>query len=142
MELPSPARDLLESSALAHLVTLNEDGSPHVVVVWVGLDQDEIVIGHLGRPEKPPRQGWVYNIAQDPRVALSIQEYRRKNALGSYDYIVFHGRANIEEGGAAELLWELKKVYGAESAVRSRLPGWVVRIQVERITGVGVFEPA
>lgn len=32
------ARALVESGALAHLVTLNEDGSPQVSVIWVGLD--------------------------------------------------------------------------------------------------------
>ena len=37
MDLPDSARQLIESSALAHLVTLNEDGSPQVSIVWVGL---------------------------------------------------------------------------------------------------------
>ena len=41
--LPDSARALLDSPALAHLVTLNPDGSPQVTVVWVGLDGDEIV---------------------------------------------------------------------------------------------------
>jgi predicted pyridoxine 5'-phosphate oxidase superfamily flavin-nucleotide-binding protein len=46
-ELPDSARQVLESAALAHLVTLNEDGSPQVTCVWVGLDGDEIVCGHV-----------------------------------------------------------------------------------------------
>src|SRR5205085_6241842 len=41
------ARALLESDALAHLVTLNADGSPQVTCIWVGLDGEEIVSGHL-----------------------------------------------------------------------------------------------
>jgi hypothetical protein len=36
--LPDSARALLESPSLAHLVTLNPDGSPQVTVVWVGLE--------------------------------------------------------------------------------------------------------
>jgi Pyridoxamine 5'-phosphate oxidase len=52
---------VLESAALAHLVTLNEDGSPQVSIVWVGLDGDEIVAGpsrsnsirRLGRLSRP-----------------------------------------------------------------------------------------
>ena len=47
------ARAALASGHLAHLVTLNPDGSPQVTIVWVGLEGDEIVSGHLGR-----RQSW------------------------------------------------------------------------------------
>ena len=39
--LPDSAKAVLESPALAHLVTLNPDGSPQVTIVWVGLDGDE-----------------------------------------------------------------------------------------------------
>ncbi len=28
-------------------MTVNADGSPHVAIVWVGLEDDEIVSGHL-----------------------------------------------------------------------------------------------
>ena len=41
--LSPAARALLESDALAHLVTLGSDGSPQVTCIWVGLDGDEIV---------------------------------------------------------------------------------------------------
>jgi hypothetical protein len=34
------ARTLLESDAVAHVVTLNEDGSPQVTAAWVGLVED------------------------------------------------------------------------------------------------------
>ena len=47
---------------LAHMVTLNADGSPQVSCVWVGLDGDEIVSGHLPRNQK------VKNVERDPRV--------------------------------------------------------------------------
>ena len=47
MRLPQSVRELIESGSLAHLVTLNPDGSPQVACVWVGLEQDEIVSGHL-----------------------------------------------------------------------------------------------
>ncbi len=65
--LPDSARVVLESPALAHLVTLNPDGSPQVTIVWVGLDCDEIVAAHL------PEHRKVRNIRNDPRVALSIE---------------------------------------------------------------------
>ena len=72
--LPDSARAVLESPALAHLVTLNPDGSPQVSVVWVGLGGDEIVAGHL------PEHRKVRNIRIDGRVALSI-EIDTRNAM-------------------------------------------------------------
>ena len=45
--LTEAARTALTAGRLAHLTTLNADGSPHVSAVWIGLDGDDIVIGHL-----------------------------------------------------------------------------------------------
>ena len=47
MILNDTVRQALTADHLAHLVTLNKDGSPQVSIVWVGLDGDEIVCGHL-----------------------------------------------------------------------------------------------
>jgi PPOX class probable F420-dependent enzyme len=102
--LPDSARAVLESPALAHLVTLNPDGSPQVSVVWVGLDGDEIVAGHL------PEHRKVRNIRNDSRVALSIETDTR-NAMGLNEYLVIYGTARITEGGAAELLQRLARRY-------------------------------
>jgi hypothetical protein len=60
MLLPESARELIESGALAHLITIGRDGSPQVSCVWVGLDGDDIVSGHLGERQKLAnhRAGW------------------------------------------------------------------------------------
>lgn len=135
MRLSAAARALLESGALAHVVTLNPDGSPQVSVVWVGLDGDEIVAGHLD-----PRQKKVRNIQRDPRVALSI-ETDVSNPIGLREYLVVHGRARVVEGGAPELLQRLAHVYLGPDVtfppMDSPPPGVVSRITVERIGGVG-----
>src|ERR1700731_456144 len=78
--LPDSARAVLESPALAHLVTLNPDGSPQVSVVWVGLDGDEVVAGPL--PQHPK----VRNTRAHSRVALSIETDTR-NAMGLNEYL-------------------------------------------------------
>ena len=52
MILNEAVRQALTAGHLAHLVTLNPDGSPQVSVVWVGLDGDEIVCAHLGSWKK------------------------------------------------------------------------------------------
>jgi PPOX class probable F420-dependent enzyme len=132
--IPDSARAVLEGPGLAHLVTLNPDGSPQVSLVWVGLEGGEIVAGHL------PEHRKVRNIRRDPRVALTIESGTR-NAMGLDEYLVVHGRARITEGGAPELLQRLARVYLGPEV---RFPpmddppaGYVTRITVERLGGVG-----
>lgn len=50
--LTDPVRAALTAGNLAHLVTLNSDGSPQLSVVWVGLQDDEIVCAHLPEHQK------------------------------------------------------------------------------------------
>ena len=135
MRLPDTARKLVESGALAHLVTLNSGGSPQVSCVWVGLDEDEIVSGHLRADQRK-----LQNVARDPRVALSI-EGTEIHPPGLKEYLVVHGRARIVEGGAAELLQRLAYVYLGPDVkfppMDNPPPGHVMRITVDRIGGVG-----
>jgi PPOX class probable F420-dependent enzyme len=128
------ARALVESSALAHLVTLEADGRPQMSCVWVGLDGDDIVFASLGPRRK------LDNIARDPRVALSI-EGTEFNAMGLKQYLVVHGTARSTEGGGPELLQRLAHTYlGADvkfPPMDDPPPGVVVRITPERLGGVG-----
>jgi PPOX class probable F420-dependent enzyme len=134
MKLPDSARELIESGAHAHLVTLNPDGSPHVTVVWVGLDGEDIVAAHLPENKK------VRNIRKDGRVAVTF-ESDTKSAMGLTEYLVIYGQARIEEGGAPELLQKLAHVYIGPGVKFPPMddppPGYITRIQVERINGVG-----
>ena len=134
MELPDPARALIESSALAHLVTLNADGSPQVSVVWVGLEDGEIVSGHLGDYQK------VRNMRRDPRVALTI-EGTGVNPIGMREYLIVYGTARITEGGAPELLQRLARTYVGPDVTFPPMPepppGFVTRITADRIGGLG-----
>lgn len=134
MELPESARELLRSDALGHMVTVNRDGSPQLSVVWVGLDGDEIVSGHLGRWQK------LRNVERDPRVSISL-EAASANEIGMRHYLVVHGRGTIQEGGAPELLQELARVYVGPDVTFPPMPdpppGFVLRVTPERIGGVG-----
>jgi PPOX class probable F420-dependent enzyme len=135
IQLPRSARALIESGALAHLVTLAGDGSPRVACIWVGLDGDEIVAGHLNA-EQPK----LLRIAHNPRVALSLQS-PEVNQMGLQEYLVVRGTARLEPGGAAEMLQRLAHVYLGPQAVFPSMPdpppGVVSRITVEHIGGVG-----
>jgi PPOX class probable F420-dependent enzyme len=132
--IPDSARAVLEGPALAHLVTLEPDGRPQVSIVWVGLDGDELVAAHL------PEHRKVRNIRRDPRVALSIEAGTR-NEIGLDEYIVIHGSARVTEGGAAELLQRLARVYLGPDVkfppIDNPPAGYITHIAVERVGGVG-----
>ena len=134
MKIPPEIRALIDSGCPAHLVTLNPDGSPQVTVVWIGLEGDEVVSGHL------PRNRKVRNIERDPRVAISL-ETSHKSSMGLTEYAVLYGRARIQHGGAPELLQRLAYVYMGPNVkfppMENPPPGYVTRIQVDRIDGVG-----
>ena len=134
MKIPQDVRDLIAAGRPAHLVTLNRDGSPQVTIVWIGLDGDEIVAGHL------PRNRKVKNIERDPRVAISL-DTDTKSSMGLTEYAVLYGAARIQEGGAPELLQRLAEVcFGAGGKfppMDNPPPGYVTRIRVDRIEGVG-----
>lgn len=115
MKIPEAVRELVESGPLGHLTTLNSDGSPQVTVVWLGIEDDEFVIGHMGVWRK------VRNIRRDPRVALSLLG-AKTNAQGLREYLVIRGRARVTEGGAPALLQRLARVYlGPEAEFPRRL---------------------
>lgn len=134
MNLPDSARALIESGAHAHLVTLNSDGSPQVTLVWAGVDGDDIVTAHLFASRK------VRNIQQEGRVAVTFESSSRSE-MGLVEYLVIYGHARIEEGGAPELLQRLAHVYLGPDVkfppMDNPPSGYITRIQVERISGVG-----
>jgi PPOX class probable F420-dependent enzyme len=138
VSLPDAARTLLESGAVAQVVTLNADGSPHVTAAWVGVDGDEILFATL------PDQRKLQNLRRDPRIALSVPS-TTTNEWGLLEYLVIHGSARVTEGGAPELLQDLAHVYLGPDVVFPGMPdpppGFVTRITPERVGGVGPWNP-
>ena len=139
MELSPEARALVESDALAHVVTLNREGSPQVSCVWVGFEDGDLVSGHLS-----DRQQKLRNVRRDPRVSLSI-EGTAMHPPGLKEYVVVHGTARIEPGGAPELLQRLAHVYLGPDVEFPPMddppPGFVMRITPERLGGIGPWAP-
>lgn len=135
MKIPQLLREVIEKGPLAHLTTLNADGSPQVTVVWVGIEGDELVHAHLALHQK------VRNIRRDPRVALSFLS-DKTNAQGLREYAVVYGNARITEGGAVDLLHRLAPLYlgpGADyppPAMRN-IAGYITRIAPSRFSGIG-----
>jgi PPOX class probable F420-dependent enzyme len=113
---------------------MNKDGSPHVTVVWVGVEDGEIVSAHLPRNQK------VRNIERNSRVVLSL-EADTLSSYGLKEYAVVYGTARITEGGAPELLQKLAYVYMGSGVkfppMENPPPGYITRIRVDRVEGVG-----
>jgi PPOX class probable F420-dependent enzyme len=132
--LSDAALDLLASDAVAIVATLDADGSPQLSSAWVGIEDGEIVLGTLDDQRK------LRNLRRDPRVAVSVQS-EHVNEWGLREYLVVNGTARITEGGAPELLQRLARTYLGPEVVFPAMPdpppGFVTRIRVDRISGIG-----
>ncbi|HJQ42413.1 MAG TPA: PPOX class F420-dependent oxidoreductase [Jatrophihabitantaceae bacterium] len=132
--LNDAARTALTGGHIAHLTTLGADGSPQISAVWVGLDGDTIVSGHMADRQK------LRNVRRDPRVAFSMQT-GVVNEMGLAEHLVVRGRGEVVSGDAAGLLQRLAHVYLGPDVVfppgENHPMGLILRITPERIGGVG-----
>lgn len=132
--LNAAAREVVTGGHLAHLATINPDGSPQLSVVWVGLDGDDIVSGHLDDRLK------LRNARRDPRVVLSMQT-GVINEFGLGEYLVVRGTASVTESGAVDLLQRLAHVYLGPDVTfppgGPHPPGYVLRVTPKRVSGIG-----
>jgi len=131
--MPKELLDLIESGPMAHLSTINADGSPQVTVIWIGLDGDHLVSGHMDFYAK------LRNIERDPRVILSFDAPRVPGAVLN-PYAVLRARAAVESSDDAwDLLNRLAKTYMSPEAEfpAPKGPGYIVRYSIDRIGGVG-----
>jgi PPOX class probable F420-dependent enzyme len=137
-DLAPAAVSLLESAAVATVVTLDADGAPHISSAWVALEDGEIVMGTLDDQRK------LRNLRRDPRIALTIQS-DVVNRWGLREYLVINGAARVTEGGAPELLQRLAYTYLGPDVVFPAMPdpppGFVTRIRIDRVSGIGPWQP-
>jgi len=133
--IPAPVRDFLATGPLAHVVTLDADGTPYVTLAWAGVDGDEIVFAtFFGTGQRKLR-----NLRRDPRVSLSFQA-KEHTGGGLHPYLVIRGKARITEGGALEVMDGLADHYmgpGAKYPMRDVPPGVVTHVTIEEIYGQG-----
>ena len=139
MTISAAVRDAITSGAYAHVTTLGSDGSPHVTMAWTGIENDEIVIGTLNDQRK------LRDIRRDPRVVVSY-EFDRVNPIGLREYLVVYGQGRVTEGGAPELLQDLARIYLGPDVrfppMPEPPPGFVIRIAIDRVGGVGAWSDA
>ena len=81
MELSAEVKKLADRANFAHLATLMPDGSPQSVPVWIGREGERLIVctGEGSLKAK--------NTRQDPRVALSIVDFKNP-----YEEVQIRGR--------------------------------------------------
>jgi PPOX class probable F420-dependent enzyme len=135
--MPASVLDFLATGPLAHVVTIDPTGDPQVSAAWIGVVDGEVVIGTMSDQAK------LRNLRANPRIAMSFAAPGRTEH-GLDNYLVLRGRARVTEGGAPELLQQLAYTY-IGSGVRfppmlNPPPGFVIRMTVETIAGIGDWE--
>ncbi len=121
------SRTIFEKQVLAHIATLDPDGSPNVSPVWVELDGEDIVINTaLGRAK-------ARNLALDPRVAVSLTDPDDPPTCITVRGLV----TGFTTQGADEVIDRLTKKYNGADSVFDHVEGEIrvtVRITPERIS--------
>jgi PPOX class probable F420-dependent enzyme len=136
--IPDGARDFLATGPLAHIVTLNPDGSPHISLAWAGVDAAGIVWSAFFDQHK------LNNLRRDPRISLSFQAHDRGGER-LHPYLVIDGRATVTPGGALEVMDRLAEFYigpGQRYTWREAPAGFTVHVDVDRVYGVGSWRGA
>ena len=101
MNITKEAIKILEGKNFASLATINSDGSPQVLVVWIDYKDNHILINTAKNRIK------TNNMERDPRVSISVTD-----AQNPYYQITFKGIVkNISESNADDHIHSLAKKY-------------------------------
>jgi PPOX class probable F420-dependent enzyme len=127
-ELNDLQKTLLASKNVAHLATINPDGSAQVTPVWFEYDGTHLVFNTEQKRLK------ARNLARDPRVTLTITD-----AANPYQYVEIRGRVveSFEDVAAIDRLSQ--KYIGQEKYPWSK-PGDVrvtYKVSLDKVGGMG-----
>jgi PPOX class probable F420-dependent enzyme len=124
--IPDEAKHLFENKDLAHVATINPDGTPQVSAVWIGRDGDLITFNTADGRVKPR------NLRANPAVALSI--HGQENP---YENLIVQGKVvEITADGADDEIDALAKRYMDVDSYPFRQPGeqrLTVKIEPEKV---------
>lgn len=98
--LSDHVRALVDTTAYVTLATLNQDGSPHLSVVWVTRDGDDLLVSTTQGRQKER------NLRRDPRVSILVPDPENP-----YSYAEIRGRIAMSTEGGRELIDTLSEKY-------------------------------
>ena len=112
-ELEGRSRELLEDRNFANVATIRPDGTPHVVPVWVDVEDGDIILNSAeGRV-------WPRLARRDPRVTITVQ-----NTENPYEYVTIQGHVeDATHEGADAHIDALAQKYLGEETYPFRQPG-------------------
>jgi PPOX class probable F420-dependent enzyme len=99
-QIPESVKPWLDGSEFATIATNLPNGWPHLSVVWIERDGDEILVSTVKGRRKH------LNIEADPKVTLLV--YPKDNP---YSYVEIRGTASMTEVGGRELIDRLAHRY-------------------------------
>ena len=124
--IPDEAKHLFENKEMAHVATLNADGSPQVSAVWIALDGDLITFNPAEGRLKPK------NLRRDGRVAISIA-----GEENPYENVMIQGKVvEMTNDGADDDIDALAKRYLGADSYPFRQEGEervIVKIEPEKV---------
>lgn len=100
VQFPPAVQEFLRRPLFASMVTLNQDGSPHLTYMWYEFDGRAFTISTL-----ETRQKW-RNLQRDPRLTLGLLD-----PDNPYRYVTVRGKAVLSREGANELIQRLAHRY-------------------------------
>jgi PPOX class probable F420-dependent enzyme len=112
-ELEGRSRELLEDKNFANVGVIRPDGTPHVVPVWVDVEDGSVTLNSAeGRL-------WPELARRDPRVTITVQNHENP-----YEYVTIRGHVDdVTHEGADEHIDALAHKYLGEDKYPFRRPG-------------------
>ncbi len=124
--LPEPVRELVDGRNFATVATLDADGGPQTSVIWVGLDDGDLVFSATEDRLK------VRNLRRDPRASVSITD-----AENPYRHTQLRGTVTITPDPGKTLPKTLSHKYLGQDPPPEgpEVERVIVRLRVDRIAG-------
>jgi PPOX class probable F420-dependent enzyme len=125
--IPDEAKHLFQGKHLAHVATINADGTPQVSAVWIALDGDLVTFNTAEDRVK------TRNLRNNPAVAISIT-----NEANPFDAVILQGKVvEFTHEGARADVDVLAKRYLETDTYPFALPDAVrviVKIEPEKVS--------
>jgi PPOX class probable F420-dependent enzyme len=123
--LPDTAQAVLDTPEFATIATIEPDGRPHLSVVWVARDGDDVLVSTVKGRRKHR------NLERDPRA--TVLGYLKDDP---YRYVEVRGTATMVDEGGPELIQQLSRKYRGRPYTADEGTGnvrVVVRIRPEKV---------
>jgi PPOX class probable F420-dependent enzyme len=126
LTLSDGVRALIDAPNFATVATLDPDGGPQTSVVWINLDDDDLVFSATEDRRK------VRNLRRDPRVSMSITD-----AANPYRHTQLRGTVTITADPDRTLPKTLSHKYLGEDPPPEgpEVERVIVRLHVEKVAG-------